>query len=249
MQCGSITHQSVYLSEYFGRLDEARKTLIRKSLYPLFMLHLGIFVTGLPTFIQGFDLNAYLKETLGVLFLIYIYSFGLLLVIWFLLVQGTRSAAIDGFLRLIPGVGKMRRAFALSRFCATYEMQLQSGVNVMDSLQSAGRASQSGMVAVVVAKAVPKVRAGSQVGPLLSGSSAFPENMVRAIKIGEETGSLDAELKQLADSFQQEALSRMDFLAAFLSKAIYILMLVFVGYRIVAWYSGYLHKTMDLMGQ
>ena len=195
--------------------------------------------TGLPQFVLNHDERAYLKDSLGVLVLIYIYSFAIILLATFLLLEGARLAPVDRILRLIPGVGKMRRAFALARFCATYEMQLQSGVNVINSLQSAAQASQSGLVASAVAKAVPLVRGGAQVGPLLSGSAAFTNDMVRGIMIGEETGSLDAELKRMADSFHEEAMSRLDFLAAVLSRGIYLAVICFTGYRIVQGYMGY----------
>ncbi|MGB8355546.1 MAG: type II secretion system F family protein, partial [Chthoniobacteraceae bacterium] len=171
---GRIDQGCGYLSEYFARLDTARRFIISKSLYPLFVLHFGVFSTSLPKLVsEDGSANAYFKSTLGVLFLFYGCAIVIALAVSLVISEGARSTMVDQLLRMIPGFGKMRRAFALSRFCATYEMQLQSGVNVMDALTSAGNASQSAMVRQVVKKAVPLVRGGSQVGPLLSGSRAF----------------------------------------------------------------------------
>ncbi|MGB8356429.1 MAG: type II secretion system F family protein, partial [Chthoniobacteraceae bacterium] len=118
---------------------------------------------------------------------------------------------------------------------------------VMDALTSAGNASQSAMVREVVKKAVPLVRGGSQVGPLLSGSRAFTEAMVRGIKIGEETGALDQELKRLAAAFQDEAVSRLELLSGFITKALYLLVMGYVAWQIFGFYSDYF-KQIDKVG-
>jgi len=240
---GRLDQGCVYLSGYFDRLDIARSFIIKKSLYPLFVLHFGVFMLALPILIPSGNVHGYLKQTLGFLAVLWGVAIIIALLGSILTFEGARSAGVDGFLRLIPGIGKLRRAFALSRFCATYEMQLQSGVNVIDSLTSAGNASQSGMVIAAVRKALPQLRGGAQVGPLLSGSNAFTPDMVRAIRIGEETGELDAELKRLADFFQQDAVSRLEFLAAFSAKALYFIVVVYTGWQIVMGYYAYLQKV------
>ncbi len=187
-----------------------------------------------------------MKGSLGVLILIYLCCLGAWLLVRMVLFEGARNPAIDRYLRLIPVYGKMRRSFALARFCATYEMQLQSGVNVMDSLASAAKSSQSAMVNETVKRAIPLIRGGAQVGPLLVGG-AFTEEMVRTIQIGEETGDLDVELKRMAHSFQAEAMAQLDLLGAVFAKAIYFAVVGYAVYLIFKIYSGYLHE-IDSIG-
>lgn len=244
---GRLEQGCVYLSGYFGKLDDARQFIIKKSAYPVFVLHFGVFVLALPRLVLGGSGHDYLNATFGFLLLLYGCCFIVALLASILTHEGALQPFTDRLLRLIPGVGKMRRAFALARFCATYEMQLQSGVNVIDSLSSAGAASQSALVIAAVRKAVPQIRTGAQVGPLLSGSNAFTEAMIRAIRIGEETGELDRELKRLAEAFQQEAVTRLETLATVFSKLIYFAVVIYVGSQIVQGYAAYLHK-IDSIG-
>jgi len=240
---GRIDQGCVYLSDYYDKLDRARRFIFKQSRYPAFVMHFGVFAIALPKLLgETGSMDAYLKSTVGVLLLFYGCCIVVFLAVKLLVNEGARNAAIDRFLRMIPGAGKMRRAFALGRFCATYEMQLQSGVNVMDALTSAGNASQSALVMAVVRKAVPLVRGGSQVGPLLSGSTAFTEAMVRGIKIGEETGALDQELKRLSDTFQEEAVSRLESMSGFITKGLYFLVMIYVGWRIIGFYTDYYHQ-------
>src|SRR5438445_13776442 len=108
--------------------------------------------------------------------------------------QGRRAAiwstTIDQILLAIPFFGKMRQAFALARFCATYDMQLEAGVNVIDSLSIAARASCSAVIADAAQRSVPEIRTGSQLGSLLARSRAFPDELIQAWRVAEETGGL-----------------------------------------------------------
>jgi type II secretory pathway component PulF len=242
---GKLDLGCVYLSEYFAKIDSARRLIIRKSLYPAFVLHFGVFVLPATKLVTGGSAGEYLKQTFGLLLPLYACCALAAVVTAFLMREGARLPAMDRFLRLIPGVGKMRRAFALSRFCMTYDMQLQSGVNVIDSLTTAGAASQSALVIAAVENVLPQIRGGAQVGSLLSVSNAFTEEMVRGIKIGEESGELDRELRRLADLFQQEAVNRLEMFAAVFSKLIYFSVVIYIGYQIVQGYSAYLKQVDD----
>ena len=128
-------------------------------------------------------------------------------------------------------------------------MQLDAGVNVMDSLEASGRASRSGRIRRAVRRAVPEVRGGSPAGPLLAESGAFPEEVGHSICTGEETGSLDAELQRLAGEYQQEGLTRLDTLAEWLPRMVMLGIFAYVGYGIVRFYMGYFKQVQDIMDQ
>ncbi len=237
---GRLEYGMTQLAEYHGAFATAREGMLKKCAYPAFVLHFGIFLFPLKTLIVGGNVTAYLRETFGVLALIY----GIAL-IFFLLIPlvrdaGSKSAALDSLLRIIPMVGKIRRAFATSRFCATYEMQLDAGINVLDALEAAQRASLSGLVRTAIRRAIPEVRNGAQVGPLLAASGAFPEPMTRALCVGEQTGELDQELLRMASEYQAEALARLETLAEWVPRLIYVGILIYVGYSVVMMYKGYI---------
>lgn len=236
---GRLDQGCAYLSEYYAGLDAARKSVIRQLLYPAFLLHFAVLINGIPQLLVTQNGMAYLKGSLGLLIVIYLCCFVVWMLASMVLFEGTRRTGVDRFLRMIPVYGKMRRSFALARFCSTYDMYLSSGVNVMDSLESAGRTSQSALVREVVNKAVPLVRAGAQVGPLLAGSDAFTPDMVRTVLVGEETGNLDEELKRMAGEFQAEGMSLLNLLGGIFAKGIYFMIIAYVAYRIISSYLNY----------
>ena len=218
------------LASYFRALHEARATVIRRCAYPVFLLHLGILVINLPTLVLQSP-EQFVQQTLTFFLLVYAAVGVIGIVAPALRDSGARSAATDRLLRSIPLVGKIRRAFALSRFCTVYGLQLDAGVNIMDSLMMAGRASRSGLVRSAVASAIPEVRSGAQVGPLLAASGAFPDDFVQTLIVGEETGGLDEELRRMAEDLRNEALGRLETLGDVLPKLIYAAIVVYLGWR------------------
>ena len=205
------------LSQYFGALNQARQSIIKRCAYPLFLLHFGILILNAPIiFIQG--LREY-GHTVGLAFFFF-YSGVMIVALATPLLRdlGAVNASLDRLLIIFPVLGNIRRSFALSRFCTVYGLQLDAGINVIDSVLNASRSSLSGLVRSAVNSAVPELRGGSQVGPLLAASGAFPSDLTQALIVGEETGSLDDELRRMAAEFREKALSSLEIFAEWLPK-------------------------------
>ena len=244
-RAGRLDRGLTQLAAYFGALDAARSEAVKKAAYPIFVLHFGILALGVPTLVNK-GTGPYLREVGS--YLLLIDGVGLLIALAVPLVSdvGATSALVDSLLRYVPLVGAIRKNFAVSRFCSTYEMQLGAGVNVMDSLKAAGRASRSGLIAHTVARALPEVVKGGQVGPLLSRGDAFPETMLRDLTVAEQTGRLDEELDRLAESHRRAALAKLDVLSEWLPRLLYLAVAVYIGFRIVSFYAGYFRMIEDL---
>jgi type II secretory pathway component PulF len=85
------------------------------------------------------------------------------------------------------------------------------------------------------------------VGGLLAVGGAFPEEMVRSFCVGEQTGELDSELQRLAADYQADGLARLDSLAEWLPRLLYIGVVIYVAYGAVTFYRSYLDQMMRLM--
>jgi len=240
---GRLEHGLQELSNYFGGLAQARAVILKRCIYPFFLLHFGVFVLSAPTLVlQG--PRPFVAQTFGVLLCVYAVAAVIAILVPMLGNVGATSAAIDRLLRTVPLIGKIRRSFALSRFCTVYEIQLDAGVNIIDSLLTAGQASRSGLVRSAVDFAVPELRAGAQVGPLLAASGAFPAHIIQSFIVGEETGGLDKELKRLADELRNEALGTLETLSEWVPKLIYVAILLYLAYRIITGYQQMWENVM-----
>lgn len=233
------------LGDYFEAMYKSRAEIVRKSAYPVFILHLGVFLMNLPLLFTSAGAPEYLKRTAILLGVFYGIAAVFAIFVPVLRDAGAVNASLDRVLRTIPLIGKIRRSFALSRFCAAYDMQLDSGVNVIDSLQAAGRASRSGMISDAVSHAITAVRAGERVGPVLATHTAFPDPMKQSLLVAEETGSLDQELPRLASEYQEEGLTKLNTFSEWLPKLIYLGVMGFLAYNIVNGYKQYVEGVMS----
>jgi type IV pilus assembly protein PilC len=125
-------------------------------------------------------------------------------------------------------------------------MQLDAGINVMDSLAAAAGASGSAVVSSAVRTALPEVRGGAQVAPVLNRSGAFPEHFIRSLKLGEDTGTLDRELPRVADYFQQDGIAAVKALTDWSTRLIYLGIMLYVAYRIVSVYLTTMKKVTSM---
>jgi type II secretory pathway component PulF len=244
---GQLVAGLMQLSGYFGALDAARRAVRQRMAYPLFLLCFGVLTLKAPLlFTDG--LPAYIRAT-GLVLGIFAAAVLVTAVLVPLLGDaGTFIPIVDDLLRQLPFLGKIRRAFAISRFCATYNMQLEAGVNVIDSLGEASRASRSGLIHAAVARALPEVRRGGQAGEQLARSSdAFPKEALSAILVAEETGRLDQTLIRLAEEYQAEGFRRIDIAAEWIPRLIYVSILLYLGWQVIEGYKSYLRQLDSLM--
>lgn len=247
-QSGKLDRGLADLSEYFAALEKTRADVWKRLAYPLFILHFAVLLFSVVKLVLAGWQTALWQAGLSLgLF------WGVVLVIYLLAKMlgsaAATSPAIDGLLRAIPMIGAVRRHFATSRFCATYEVQLGAGVNIMDALTAAGRASQSALMRQAVDGALPEVRGGTKPGALLAMSGAFPEDVTQAISVGEQTGQLDEELRGLAATHRAAAVEKLGFLATWGPMALYLGVAGYIGYRIIMAYYGYLQQVMDITNQ
>ena len=235
---GRLMESCLALSSYFQSLAKARSAILQKCAYPLFIFHFGVLTLGAKTMVVE-GVPAYLKETLTTLGLGYCFAAVPLALLWYLLILARSSSLVDQLLSAIPGTGTIRSSFALARFCATYDAQLNAGVNVLESLQTAAESSQSAVIIRRIAREMPALRSGSQVGEVLAKTKVFPEWLVRAFRVAEETGGLDKELPQMAVELEAKALSRVETLSEWIPRLIYMAIMLFMGWKTVALYQGY----------
>ena len=238
-------------SEYHAAIAAARSRMRARLAYPVFVIHFALLILPLPiAFSQepGGGLIPYLKAVAMSIGGLWICVFIIAALIRAFLAAAEKNAAPDRMLRAIPMFGKLRRDLALSRFCSAYHMQLDAGVNVLASLEVSAAAGGSAILREAIASALPSVRSGGQVSPALEKTRAFPETFVRAFAIGEETGELDRELQRIGDDCRDAAMRRLETIAEWVPRIIYLAIVGYIGWRIVSFYAGYMRGIENALG-
>ena len=235
-------------SQYHAAIAASRARIRSRLAYPFFVLHFALLILPLPlAFAANGGLFAFLTAAafgIGAFWLtiFLIAALARMLVAW-----ADRCPSPDRILRSLPLFGGLRRDFALGRFCAAYHMQLSAGVNALASLEASGAASGSAVLREAAARAMHEVRTGSQVGAALAATDAFPAKFLRAFAVGEQTGSLDADLQRCGDEYRGSAMRRLGTLAEWLPRIFYLGILIYIAWRVIGMYALRLRDLEKVM--
>jgi type II secretory pathway component PulF len=238
---GRLAEAFRHLAEHFGMLATARETAIASLIYPLVILHLGILIASVPGAwmlggVTKADIAANLVKNLLATYALATAGFFLLRFLWR---KADTHPALDRWFQRLPWIGKARRQLAMARFCQVYHACLLSGVSMEETVRLSSDASHSGLLRDAGAQLAATAASGHPLGPVFLDSGAFPAAFARSYATAEESGTLDTDLARWAGFFQGDAAAAMRTASVMLPKACYLLILLFIGWKIVGFYSGY----------
>ena len=242
---GNLAPAFQHLADYFGMLASAHRETLKSMIYPIIVLHLGIFIGIVP---RAMMMSEGFPKTLGTLAVALVVSYAVALVI-FLMIRALLKAApenvkIDRFLNRIPLVGKTRQNMAMARFCKVYHSCVLAGITMSETVQISSSASQSALIRGAGKRLENAAREGNALGPHFIADEAFPKAFARSYSTGEEAGTLDKDLARWAGFFQTEAEASAKTLAVMIPKVLYFFILIFVGWKIVQFFNFY-YGQMD----
>ncbi len=231
-QSGRLEEASVRLSEYYATLAKARRAMIAKSIYPVFVIHVGALLLSIPRAILANEGNVYLMSVVGILLPIYLLVGVIGVSIWGLRRLARSSVIVDLLIRLIPGLGGLFRTAALARFCLVLSLGIRSADGVLASLRRAGRASLSANIETASSTAVTAIRRGTAFTAALAASRAFPDDLERSFRVAEVSGRLDEEMGRAAEMFRIRFFSLVDAMAEWIPRLLYLAVVFSVAYQI-----------------
>lgn len=238
---GKLASAFQHLADYFKMIASVRRELAKGLIYPIIVLHLGVFIGIVPAaLMQG---NVSLNEALGslavTLLITYFVVFAVLLGIFALLKMALTNPILDRLINRIPILGKARRSMAMARFCKVYHSCILAGISMRETVQVASQAAQSGLIIQAGNQLEKTAMAGGALGPAFISAGAFPKAFARSYSTGEEAGTLDKDLASWSKLFQEEAESSTKTLAVVLPKVLYFFILGFVAWKILGFFGDY----------
>ncbi|HAS6181054.1 TPA: type II secretion system F family protein [Vibrio vulnificus] len=104
----------------------------------------------------------------------------------------------------LPVVGGVVNRAQLSRFSRTFALMLKAGVPLNQSLALSAEAMGNRYLELKILKMKADIEAGSQVSVTAINSGIFTPLVIQMISVGEETGSIDELLMEVADFYDRE---------------------------------------------
>ena len=145
----------------------------------------------------------------------------------------TRRVIIQSLGRL-PAVNKMMGEIDIARFSRTLAILLKSGVPIIQSLDvSANSLAQPKWKESAKTFSARVAKGESLADVLLDEKSKFPVVLAQAIRTGEETGSMDVVLEELADFYEKEVDFSLKRITSLLEPVLMLLIGVAVGVMVI----------------
>jgi len=98
----------------------------------------------------------------------------------------------------LPVLGRVRHDYNLARFMRTFGTLLGNGVPILTALGIAGETLEDERLRDSIKGVTPKVKSGGRLAEALSSTGSFEALAINLVRVGEETGSLDKMVLELA---------------------------------------------------
>lgn len=129
------------------------------------------------------------------------------LVIAFLKVIKTPAGkkAFDGVLLKLPMIGGVIMKVNVARFSRTVSSMVSSGVSIVQALDTVSNTLGNYYYSRSAKDACMKVQKGLNLSEVVAEyGNLYPSMMIHMIEVGEETGSMETTLKQVAEFYEEE---------------------------------------------
>jgi general secretion pathway protein F len=213
---GQIGAALTRLVEHLERMRALRESVTSALIYPAILLAvallsvIGILVFIVPQFETLFrDAGAALPLSTRAIVAVgqFIVAYGAyllagLIVLGVLLARWLRSAAGQRWwqacLAQLPILGTIRHEYDLARFTRTFGTLLANGVPILTALGIAGETVADERLRASIGSVAPKVKSGGRLAQALDGTGQFEALAINLVRVGEETGTLDRMMLELA---------------------------------------------------
>ena len=146
--------------------------------------------------------------------------------------------ARDRLLLRLPVIGDTIRTALVERFCRVLASMAGAGVPLPDALRVATQSLRNRVFIRSLSTVGDAMLRGEGLAGPLSRSKLFPATAARMIRVGEETGTLDAQLDVTAHYYEGELDHKLKKLTAAFEPAVILLMCGVVGFVAIAMVSA-----------
>lgn len=251
-ESGKLDETFTFLSDYLDRNYEITQKAKNALIYPAFIMltftivmviMLTVVIPNLSDILLevGQDIPVYTKIVIGISNFLSTYALllGILLIVggFFIVRFGMTPAgrAMFSQARLqVPIIGGIYRKLYLSRITDNLSTMLQSGIQMLRSLEITGSVVGDVTYEKVLAAAVIDVKGGLPVSEALRKHPEIPGIIVAMLKIGEETGNTGHVLDTMSRFYRREVNHSVDTLVSLIEPIMIVALALGVAVLLAA---------------
>lgn len=249
---GVLTAVLDRVSSYMEKTEQLKRKITSALVYPSVIVSMAVIITVVllikvvPTFTgiyASFDRElpamtqvlVNVSDALRYNFLVIILSIVVAVSIG-MAYQRTEKGAyhIDTLKLKLPIFGDLLKKVAVSRFCRTLAVLIQSGVPILEGLDIVCKTIGNRVLEKVVVRVIDCVREGESIAEELGRSKVFPAMVTKMISVGEQTGQLDKMLVKVADFFDEQVDAAVETLTSLIEPFIIGFLGIVIGFIVIA---------------
>jgi type IV pilus assembly protein PilC len=239
-----------YLKLMVGLRQKVQKAIS----YPIVLIGIGLAVVGflltyvMPTFVSVYGESAKtLPWSTQVLLDVVTHAesrllpaavvlIGLMLGVHTYYATSAGKLAIDRLVLKLPLVGQIAVKHNTVQLARTLGTILAGGTPLVDALRGARGAVSNKWISQAMIGAVNEIREGATLADALDRPRVLPKLAIEMLSVGEETGSLDSMLRDIAEFYEADLDTRLTQLTTWIEPALLLVMGVLVGGIVIVMY-------------
>jgi type II secretory pathway component PulF len=236
------------LGEFYRELAQARGTIIAKSIYPVLVLHAGAILLAIPPALLHGGWPTFFAQSLPILAVFY--AVLILAAISWRIAQNlfARNVKLASALLRIPILGHLLRNWTAWKFASVLSLYVTAGGSLLRAFETAAESCGNALLNSATARALSLVQRGTSLADAFRNQPGVPEFLLRSIEIGEHAGRLDEESRRAAEFFKNKTLGTLDAFANWTPRILYLLVVLFTGWRIIAMASDVASSISSALG-
>lgn len=253
-QSGNLPEVLQRYVTYLKLMMGLRQKVIKALSYPLFLVVIGVAVIGfllvyvMPTFVSVYGESAKtLPWATQALLDLVKNAESRLLPLAVILIAGAIALrayyatpaghlAVDRLIVTMPLFGPIAVKHNTVQLTRTLGTILAGGTPLVDALQSARGAVSNRWISQGMARAVQDIREGGTLAAALDRPGVLPKLAIEMLSVGEETGSLDSMLRDVAEFYEADLDTRLAQLTTWIEPALLLFMGILVGGIVIVMY-------------
>jgi len=130
--------------------------------------------------------------------------------LWAIKVNAPLRARIDRWKLRVPLLGPILGKIVIARFASVLALMYRSGIGILDALRTTEAIVGNRAVAHALEEAGARIRAGSRLSDGFADLGVFPPLVLRMLRMGETTGSLDKALANVNYFYERDVRESME---------------------------------------
>lgn len=262
---GNLSESFTHLAEHLKWAAEIKRKVKKATRYPVVLLCVisGV-ITVLMLFVvpklvefimgQGFSIPIHTRALIAVSYAFQNYWYlilGLPVIFIVSLITMYRLSEefaykIDAITLKLPLIGPVVRKIDLARFTAFFSVMFNSGIDILDSLESAKGVVGNRVLRDSVQLVKTNVTEGNSLTSSLRLSNQFPNLVIRMFKVGEDSGNMTEALENVNFFYNREVNDAVDSMVGAIQPILTVVMGLLIFWVIAAVF-GPLYESFSKM--